>query len=81
MNDALCLVPGNVSDVPGMMEAMAADIRDGKLGEVRHAAAVFIDDEGKLTVCGWGADGDDVRSAGLLALGAAWLSQFRWRRR
>ena len=49
----ISLVVGNIGDVPGQMEAAAGEIREGKFGEVRDAVAVFIDVEGKITVCGW----------------------------
>jgi hypothetical protein len=73
----LRLVKASVDDVLGMMEATIADIRDGKIGDVRHGAAVFISDEGEITVFGWGSDADDIRSAGLLSMGVAWLSRFK----
>lgn len=69
----------SVTDIPGMMERMAGDIREGKVNP-RFGVAVFIDGDEEITVCGWGADPDGLSAIGLLGLGAAWLSVNKVRR-
>jgi len=68
------LVHRNVADVPAMMEGMAKEIRDGKAGNVLSGVAVFLSDEGDVTVCGWGRESDEIHSIGLLQLGVSALA-------
>lgn len=74
------LVEAELSDIPQLMETTAANIRDGFYGKVVSGAAVLIDDEGSLTVFGWGAHQSAVHSAGLFALATQWLAAHRTNR-
>lgn len=69
----------SVADIPGMMERMAADIRSGE-HQFRFGVAVFLDEDGAPTVCGWGADADDVSAIGALQIGINWLAANKVRR-
>jgi hypothetical protein len=60
--------------VADQMSAVLEDLRLSKWGDVVTGACVFINRNGDLFVFGWGADGDPIRTVGLLSSGAAWLS-------
>jgi hypothetical protein len=72
---------GDLSDIAGQIEVVAAQVRAGSLGDVAAGVCVLLDAEGLPRVFGWGRDTDDIRAIGLLHLGASWLSAHAVRRK
>ena len=79
-DNVIKLVERNVADIPAMMEAMAKEIREGNVGTIVRGAAVFMNDQSEVTVCGWGSDMDELQVLGLLSLGQSWFGLHRGRR-
>ena len=72
---------GNLADIPQKMENMAAELRAGDHGKVCIAVCVILGEGGAPIVCGWGQGADELRTIGLLQLGASWLAQYEVKRR
>jgi hypothetical protein len=68
------LPTGNLQDIPGLIEAVAKQAREGEFGKIVAGVCVLLSDDGEPQVFGWGGDIDALRGIGLLTLGAQWLS-------
>lgn len=65
MTGPIKLVRRPVSDIPGMMRAMADAIENGERGEIRFGVGVFMSEDGTPFVAGRGADASDMHALGL----------------
>ena len=65
---------GDIGDIPALMERCAAAIRDGERGDVVMAACVLLQRDGTPILFSWGRDADELRTIGMLQVGANWLA-------
>ena len=58
----------NLSDIPLMLERLAAKVKAGEFGPVNHVIMVTEDSDGELKVFGYGKVVDTAREVGILQM-------------